>query len=259
MLEKNKVKLLKQNLFQLGLNFPERELPGLDEIIEYQKTHQILHPKLEKMINDDAKSRLYAAILLSAIDKQKSREILQKLEEDSAIIKIQYLIGHGFVEVPIKFAARSFRETEDIRKGFIEKFERLERLKAAIEHEARNKNISINLENLPGLEDILEKRFDLKTLENLAKDELVAKRFYAAELFFEIDETKAKQILEDLSENSTPVLVFFGDVAHEIPAKEIANDYLKKLSGEDYPPENQPADFAGRLFNSIKSLFTNRF
>lgn len=274
-----KERLFRQNLFLLELNFnalePKTrraykrfEPPTAEEIVEYKNQHGDEHPKLAEMLKGDAAMRLYAAILLGEIDNSKSAEILRELEKDSAPVKIQNPVGHGFSEIPVKYAAQSFRQHGDIRKGFAEKNETLAKWKTAVEHEARKKNIAFDEKRLPTAEAIYEALSDAAEIQkisdaaaSLADDPIIAARFYAAAVLEEIDRAAALRILENLRKEETPVLIFFGDITHEIPASEIAAALIANNSPEALNAGVESKDFASSLLNSLKKFFSggNRF
>lgn len=238
------LKILRQNLFLLGLNFNATDEntrdvykrftpPTLEEAQSYRESRDSVHPKLSEMIQGDAAMRLYAAILLKEVDREKSLDILNQLANDETKIKVQLLVGHGLTQVPVKYPARSFLKTGDIRKGFIEKAEILDKWKIAIHDEAKEKNSPPEIERLPTVAQIVdsdENAAESANLKNellkLANDELISKRFYAAAALEDIDETGSRKILESLLDEETKLLILYGDIGQRLPASRIAREIL---------------------------------
>ncbi len=263
-------KILRRNLFYLELNFsavdPETRRtyrsfspPTFVEAKKYQQSNNETHPLVIEMLAGDAAQKLYAAILLSEIDRLKSESLLTELAQSSEIIKVQNKVGHGLIEIPVKYAAQSFQKTGDIRTGFIETAEHLSKWKIAIAHEARRNNKPFAPEILPTAEEVFEASADRKSelhrkMIELSDDEIISKRFFAASVLQEIDEPAARRILEDLQTNDTSVAVLFGDIMHEIPAREVASAILEKRQIMFANQNSEPPELTGKILNSIKDL-----
>lgn len=265
-------KLLRQNLSLLELNFSALDAetrraykkfspPQFEEVGEYKNSNNATHPLVEEMLAGDAAARLYAAILLSASDAEKSQSILEKLAGDSEIIKVQNLIGHGFSEIPVKYAAKSFLETGDIRAGFIEKAELLGKWKIAVALEAKEKNESFAMETLPTTEEVFEaandaeKKNDLRQkMLDLADDRIVSARFIAAFVLQEIDETEAQKILENLTTEETSIPVLAGDIVNRIPANRIASAIIENRQIAPDVRQTDSPELIGRIFGSLRNL-----
>lgn len=260
-------KVLRRNLESLQLNFsavnPQtRETykvfapPDLEEVRDRYARDET-HPKLAEMLEGEAARRLYGAILLAEIDAEKSLEVLEKLSQEESLIKIQKLVGHGSTEIAVKFPARAFLQTGDIRRNFVEKLEKLNEWRTAITQEAAAKNLSADLENLPTAGQIFALAENPETatgiknaLLKLAEDSLLSKRFYAAVGLANIDEAARRKILESLLDEQTLLFTLKGDTGAKIPANQIAREMLA-------PPVEPPAQFKSQnVFGKIVGWFS---
>ncbi len=268
----NSEQLRRQNLSLLELNFSALDVetrrayrnfspPSFDEVEKHRESTGEIHPKVKEMLAGNAAQKLYAVILLSEIKGATSESVLKELAGSAEIIKVQNKIGHGLVEIPVKFAAQSFLKSGDIRKGLIEKAEQLEKWKIAAAHESKAKNKFFAPENLPSAEEVIEaledenKKSELRRkMAALSGDEIISQRFFAATVLQEIDEAAARHILEDLQTNDTPIAVLFGDIMHEIPAREVALSILEKRLIVFGNQNSESPELTGKFINSIRDL-----
>lgn len=262
---------LLDNLSALELNFNAIEPvmrrvyktfspPHISEVEDYWKQKKSWHPLLQEMLNGNSAMQLYGAILLSQIDFSQATEVLEKLKTDSAKIKVQKKIGHGSFEVSVKHLAESFLKYKNIRLGYLQKFEKISLWQIAIFQEAREKRLPPEIENLPTIDEFYESQNNsLKKEELLSRtlllrnDSIIAKRFYAAEILAEIDFAESQNILQNLTNEETPILVIFGDIATPIPAGEMALSILENRQ----PKINVviEEDESTNFFGKIKRLF----
>lgn len=258
------------NVFVLGLNFNKVDektrvpyktidIPKIEEIIEFKKTYNAIHPVVEQLMNGDAVMRLYAAICLLPIEEEKSNEILHKLTDDDTEIKVQHPIGHGFIEVPIKYPARSFLEHSDILIGVAGKKRELGKLLAAAYFESKDKSIDLEGSYFPSAEAIAnaleENPAELEKIKNalieMAGDELVSKRFYAAVALRDVDNELSGKILISLLEEETEILSIEGDLGNRTPAKYIARSMLG-IESEVEEYNSSKSSFLSSLFSLFR-------
>lgn len=268
----NGERLRRENLALLELNFsaiePETRRaykkfspPAFEEVKSFHAQTGAITPAAAEMLGADAAQKLYAAILLDEIDREISQKTLKELTESAEIIKVQNATGHGCVEIPVKYAARSFLLSGSVRRPFVEKVALLEKLKISITREAQAKNESFAPESLPTAAEIFdadenEKRELRGAMLEFANDTVISKRLFAAAVLEEFDAQAARAIFEDLRNNEEKIPFLFGDVLDEFPANRLAAMIFQKDENafKNHSPTTSP-ELTGRIFNSLRKVF----
>lgn len=264
--------LLESDLSALNTNFYERDTPPgksvktfspptLAEVENNYAQDSKLRENISELLDgSDAIKRLYAAVLVSEVDWEKARDVLEKLSDNATQVKVQARLGFSVVETTIAIPARDFLNERQIRGTNFTKEENLNRWAAAISKERHQSKREFDAGFLPKWKDVLDARENAGQMERLRAEidrlkngDGAAEKFYAAALLGAIDESESKKVLESLLTEKTEVLVGYGDLKHNMPANQVAESML------NLPTSFQTSAPANPIARATKWLEKNFF
>lgn len=231
-------------LNRIRQNLPETfSAPSLDSVLAEYQSDAGLREEIESLSNAGAVSRFYVAVLVSAVDKAKSDQLLESLTNDQTRIRFQKSIGHGTIEFPLYLAVKDFINDENSQPENLLRAESLDnwKLSVSMEKEKSDDNISA----LPSYEDVFEAQTDREKMIRLnrkvesLKTGSVAEKFYAAAVLRYFNETEAREILEKLVDEPAEVAVLQGDIMMKLPASQLAAELLGRDASNEKSAETQ--------------------
>ncbi|MEP6925004.1 MAG: hypothetical protein ABI954_11115 [Pyrinomonadaceae bacterium] len=232
--------------------------PLLDEVLALDHQNIELDQRISEMLVGDSIKKLYVGVLLSDVDKDKARKILESLTNDSTRITVQKSVGFGLVDSSVKILARDFLAQGTIRGDYYAKAEALANWAVAVSMEKRAERQAFDNSSLPKLEDVLEAqdspaqsrrlRLEIDRLKNGS----VAEKFYTAVLLETIDKTESRAVLESLLTENTKVSLLSGDEIDNIPAYQLAESLLNPQS---FTQSSEIRDPIARAFKWLSKTF----
>lgn len=237
--------------------------PTLDEVVAGYSGNDEIRNRIDAMLQADAIQRLYAAILLSKVDESQSQSALKRLENDETAIAIQAHLGFRIVQTTVGVLARDFLSEQQTRGANFSQEEGLDDWATAIWQEKRELKRDPNPDSLPKWQAVLRAREDAARMdelrvqiERLKSSDIVAEKFYAAFLLRTLDETESRQIIENLLNEETPVMVGQGDLKMNLPAREVAADWLNPQTEFHTSP---PSNWIARAQKWLERNYFRRF
>lgn len=229
-------------LSRIKANIADQTLPTLDETLAGYEGNSELLEKISNVTRLGPVERLYAAVLVSTVDREKADELLSDLKADKTSLSIQRPIGHSTVRIPLGLFARDFVENKSFHGEHLGHIEALDNWKIAISAEKRRTGKSAEVEALPRYDEVLDAKVDAERIPELQrrvaklKNGSVAERFYAAALLDFVDEeAESRAILEDLKKETTEVSLLRGDTTLNFPANKIAAELLGEKPVDERP------------------------